>query len=174
MGTVGAVKKEDCVTSIFQVKKKSTCCLSWKLTFKILTLETSLVQVRNIQLSQTQSLSCRIHWLLLCREGVRCLQWVSWITILWWGSSNAGALGNVEYLFIAITPWSTLAWSRGTWLSPIYGSNRTKLCSYAKLNCLKYNCFWHWNCVLTLNWIIWYRTVLTFNSLQTKAILILN
>ena len=29
---------------------------------------------------------------------------------------------------------------------PIYGLNRTKLCTYAKQNCLKYNCF-SFNCV---------------------------
>ena len=29
--------------------------------------------------------------------------------IWWWGSSNAGALGNAEYPFIVITPRSTLA-----------------------------------------------------------------
>ena len=50
---------------------------------------------------------CRIHWLHLCR-GVRpSLQWVSWIwdkTIWKWGSSNAGALGNAGYPFIATLP----------------------------------------------------------------------
>ena len=50
--------------------------------------------------------------------------------------------------------------------------NRTvltlKLCTYAKVNCLKWNCFctlnwiaWNLNCVLMLNWIDWNRTVLT-------------
>ena len=34
---------------------------------------------------------------------------------------------------------------------------------YAKLNCLKEDCFWHWTCVLRKNWIVWNRTVLTFN-----------
>ena len=47
------------------------------------------------------------------------------------------ALGNMEYAFIAITPWSTLAQSGSTWEGPIYGSNRTKLHTYAKLNYLK-------------------------------------
>ena len=42
-------------------------------------------------------------------------------------------LGNAEYLFIAIT----LARSGSTWWSPINGTNRTKLCNYAKLDCLK-------------------------------------
>ena len=50
-------------------------------------------------------------------------------------------MGNVECPFIAITPRSTLARCGSTWLGPIYGSNRTKLCTYAKLNCLKLNCF---------------------------------
>ena len=49
------------------------------------------------------------------------------------GSSNAGALGNAEYPFIAITPKSTLAPDK----SPIYGLNKTKLCTYTLLNCLK-------------------------------------
>ena len=30
------------------------------------------------------------------------------------------------------------------------------------------------NCVLMLNWIVWNRTVLTFNCVQTKTILILS
>ena len=44
-------------------------------------------------------------------------QQVSWIwfeTIWWWGFSNAGALGNVEYAFITIAPKFTLAWSGST------------------------------------------------------------
>ena len=60
---------------------------------------------------------CRIHRLHLCR-GVRLLQQMSWIwhkTIWWWGSSNAGALGNAEYPFIVIAFMSTLAWSGSTW-----------------------------------------------------------
>ena len=39
-------------------------------------------------------------------------RWVSWVwhwTIWWWGSSDAGALGNVEHSFIAIAPRLTLA-----------------------------------------------------------------
>ena len=43
---------------------------------------------------------------------------VSWIwhkAIWWWGSSNAGALGNAEYPFIAIAPKSTLAQSGSIW-----------------------------------------------------------
>ena len=46
-------------------------------------------------------------------------------------------LGYVEYSFIAIAPSSTMAWSGSTWYGPIYESNRTKLCTYAKVNYLK-------------------------------------
>ena len=53
------------------------------------------------------------------------------------GSSNAGALGNAEYPFIAIAHRSTLIQSGSTWKGPTYRSNRTKLYTYAKLNCLK-------------------------------------
>ena len=64
------------------------------------------------------SWSWRIHWLRLCKEVEPPTQWESWIwhkTIWWWGSSNAGALGNVEHLFIAIAPRSTLARNGSTW-----------------------------------------------------------
>ena len=63
--------------------------------------------------------------------------------------------------------------------------NRTllvfKICTYAKLNCLKWNRFCMlklivWNgtnfdieTVLTPNWIVWNRTVLTFNCVETKT-----
>ena len=90
---------------------------------------------------------CRIHRLLLCK-GVKLFK-------RWRGSSNAGALGNAENPFIAIASGSTQARSGSTWQDPISGSNRTKLHAYAKLNCLKWNCFWQSNCVLMLNWIVW-------------------
>ena len=51
--------------------------------------------------------------------------------------TDVGALGNAEYPFIAIAPWFTLAQSESTWYGPVYGPKRTKLCAYAKLNCLK-------------------------------------
>ena len=82
------------------------------------------------------------------------LIWVK--AIRWCGSNYAGALGNSEYPFAAIASRSTLAWCGSTLWSPIYGPskmrtmlnwitwNRTvlifKLCTYAKLNCLKKNC----------------------------------
>ena len=64
------------------------------------------------------SWGCRIHRLHLCGEVRPHPRWVPWIwhwTIWWWGSSDAGALGNAEYLFIAIAPRSTLAWCGSTW-----------------------------------------------------------
>ena len=60
---------------------------------------------------------CRIYRLHLCR-GVRPPERVSWIwhiTVWWWGSSDAGALGTAEYPFNAIAPGSTLARSGSTW-----------------------------------------------------------
>ena len=81
----------------------------------------------------------RIHRQLLCR-GVRLSQRVSCIrhsTIWWRGSSNSGALGNVEYSFITIAPTSTLTRS-GSILSigPV-----------------------EVNSVLMLNWIVWNKTI---------------
>ena len=42
----------------------------------------------------------------------------------------------------------------------MYRLKRTILFTYAYLTCLKWNHFWHWNCVLMLNWIVGNRTVL--------------
>ena len=48
---------------------------------------------------------------LMCLENKQAnKQWKIW----WLGSSNAGALGNAEYPFIAIAPRSILAQSSGT------------------------------------------------------------
>ena len=59
-----------------------------------------------------------------------------WRKTIWWlGSTNAGAFGKAEYLFFAIAPRSTLARSGSTWWSPSDWSNRSKLCTYAKLSC---------------------------------------
>ena len=62
----------------------------------------------------------RIHRLKICR-GVRPPPPPSildmTVNIWWWGSRNAGVWENAEY--------------------PIYWSNRTKMCTYAKMNCLK-------------------------------------
>ena len=42
---------------------------------------------------------------------------------------------------------------------PIYGLNRRKLHTYAKLNCLNYNWIpWNRNYILMLNWIVWITT----------------
>ena len=127
---------------------------------------------------------CRILRLHLYR-GVRSAshQRVSWIwhyTIWRWSFSNDRALENAEYPFIAITPSSTLARSGSTLISCVLVLNwiawsRTaltfKLHNYAKVNCLKWNCFCMlnrviWNrtvfyiaAVFRLNWIVWIRTV---------------
>ena len=116
-----------------------------------------------------QSAGVGLHCVHLCRR-VRLSQQVSWMgqwTIWWWGSSNAGDLGNAEYHFIAIAPRSTLAWSGSTWSGPIYGYNRTKLSTYAKLKVWKRTIL-YWNFILMLNWITWNRTVLKF-KLRTYA-----
>ena len=84
------------------------------------------------------SYGCCIHWLRLC-SGVRLPQ----IFFYLWHKTDGKApvmtenFGNAEYPFIAIAPRSTQAPSGSPWLGPIYGSNRTKPYSYAKLNYLK-------------------------------------
>ena len=88
---------------------------------------------------------CRIHWLHLCRcmnphptnecTGYDTKQSDGEVPVM------PELLGNAEYPFIAISPRYTLVQSSNTWLGPIYGSNRTKLHTYAKLNSLKWNCF---------------------------------
>ena len=82
-------------------------------------------------------------------EGLDPHQWESWIwhsTIWCWDSSNAWALWNGEYPLIAIASGSTLAMSGSTWYGPIYRSIELncfdiQMCTCAKLNCLKENCF---------------------------------
>ena len=44
------------------------------------------------------------------------------LNCIWWWGSNSGALGNVEYLFIAIAPRSTETSCGRTCWGPIYGS----------------------------------------------------
>ena len=79
----------------------------------------------------------RLNLKHLCR-GVRYPQRVSWMwhLIIWWWRSSPRALRNVEYLFIAITPRSTLTRSCSAKKGPIYGLNRT---------------VWHLNCVQAKN-----------------------
>ena len=119
-------------------------------------------------LAQSAGGGCRIRRLLLCGE-VRLLLPKIWL----WGSSYSRTLGDAEYPFIVSLPgplWLEvvapdrvqamgqielncllmLNWI--VWNGIVLTS---KLCTYAKLNCLKWNCFWHRNCVLMLNWILW-------------------
>ena len=60
------------------------------------------------------------------------------LKIWWWGSSNAEALGNVEYPFIANNPMDTLAQSDSTNQGPMYGSNENFHC-VIMLNCYDLN-----------------------------------
>ena len=57
-------------------------------------------------------LGCKLYQLHLCR-GVKpphppTIVLCMILNCIWWWGSSSGALGNVEYLFIAITPKSTL------------------------------------------------------------------
>ena len=104
--------------------------------------------------------------------------------IWWWGSSNTGALGNGQYPFIArrstlsgvVATYSVLSMGQielnSVFMLNWNAWNRTvlicKLHNYAKLNYLKQNSFG------ILNQIALHRTVLTFNWVWTKTILILN
>ena len=54
------------------------------------------------------------------------LNWIVWIWTVW-------------------LKW--IAWNRNIFDNQIVLT--FKLCAYAKLNCLKWNCFWHWNCIYT-------------------------
>ena len=113
-----------------------------------------------------------------------------WTRIIWWwGPSNAGALGNVEYPLVAIVPWSTMSTNKCPW----YDSNRVLSMGQTELNCaiiINWNA-WNWTvfvCQTELfqielfffyietlpshNLIDWNRIILTFNSIKT--ILILN
>ena len=81
------------------------------------------------------------------------MSWILRETIWWWGSSNPGALGNAEYSFIAIAPWSTSA--------GVVIPDRVLSMGQIELNC-----------ELMLNWIVCNRTVyvykmdLALNNLQ--------
>ena len=83
----------------------------------------------------------KIYRLLLCRGERTTNECPGYDTKSWcWDFSSAGALGNVEYPLITIAPWSTLTRIGSTWLGPICGSNRNKMCACAKLNFFRWNC----------------------------------
>ena len=70
------------------------------------------------------------------------VSWIWYKTIWWWGSSNTGALGNVEYPFIAIALRSTQARSgKGLFMDQI-----------------------ELNFILMLNWIVWKWTVYIYKK----------
>ena len=120
--------------------------------------------------------SCRIHWLHLCRglrppppptecPGYDTKQSYAEVPVMLelWGMQSTSSLpslsgplwpkmlapdrvlsmGQIELNCIFMLNW--IAWNR-TVLT-------FALCTYAKLNCLK------WNCFCMLNWIVWNRTV---------------
>ena len=119
----------------------------------------------------------RIHWLFLCR-GVRIPERVSWydakqsdgevsVMVELWRMQTTPSLpslpgpfwpqvvvpdkvlsiSQIELSCLLLLNW--IVWNRELFLT-------FKLCTYAKLNCLKGHCFF------MLNRIVWNRTVLTF------------
>ena len=103
---------------------------------------------------------CRIHQLLLCRGVRHPLQRVYWIY------DTKQSDGEVPVMLELWRMQSTSSLPllpsslRLRVVAPdrvLSESNRTKLCTYAKQNCLK------WNCFGMLNWIVWNRIVLTLN-----------
>ena len=69
---------------------------------------------------------------------------------LWPGvvaSDRVLSMGQIEIKFVLRLNWT--AWNR--------------MFLYAKLICLKWDCFFYTENLLMLNWIVWNRTVLTFN-----------
>ena len=131
-------------------------------------LSIRLIYVNNQVTKSPAGWGCRIHWLLLCKriDLHQCVSWIWHETIWWYGSNNAGALGNAEYSFIAIDPWSTLARSGSTWKVRMYGPNILKQCIRLFWNCVFMLNWTVWNfkeiyCVLMLNWMFWNWTVFT-------------
>ena len=61
---------------------------------------------------------------------------------------------HAEYLFIAITPRSTLTWSVSPWYGPIDGSSKSKV-DFCLTELLEIGLFWQLNCIFTLNWTVW-------------------
>ena len=54
----------------------------------------------------------------------------------WVASDRVLSMGQIELNYAIMLNW--IAWNR---IILIF-----KLRTYAKFNCLKWNCFWHWNC----------------------------
>ena len=110
---------------LWQLSKKAPS-LFWELSCVLSSMMSSIVSFHtfyqiDIRITPVYpspiNWSCRIHQLHLCR-GVRLLpplniSWI-WHQIIWWWGSSPGALGNVEYSFIAVTYSSTLTQSDST------------------------------------------------------------
>ena len=97
--------------------------------------------------------------------------------------------GKVEPSREGVAPYPTSwcsSYRKGSLRVTLDYGRQLYLLTYAKLNCLKWNCFYllNWNLlnrtvfdietVLTLSRIVWNRIVLTFNSVSTKTRVILN
>ena len=67
---------------------------------------------------------CRIDGLHLYRKVRTLPNECPWYDSIWCWGSSPGALGNMEYPVIAITPMFTLTKSGSIYYSPIYGSNK--------------------------------------------------
>ena len=84
---------------------------------------------------------------------------------MWWRDSSInGAVGNAKYS--SFPSFLDPLWPRLVAPDRILSMGLLKLNIYAKhyvkLNCLKWNCFWHWNRIyVKLNF--WNRTVLIFH-----------
>ena len=96
------------------------CGLEWEHLIRVLSMgqiELNCVLVLNwiawnrtvstFKLRTFAELNC-LKWNCFC--SLNCI-----VLIVLWGSSNAGALGNAEQLFITIAPRSTLAQSGSSW-----------------------------------------------------------
>ena len=119
---------------------------------------------------------CRIHRLHLCRKvrapGTECSGYDTKqsddevpVRLEFWGMRNTPALQSLQCQH----------------LPKMEASNRILSMGRIKLNCILMQNLNFWNrtvfdieTVLTLNWIVLNRTVLTFNCVWTKTILILN
>ena len=106
------------------------------------------------------SWGCRIHWLLSCR-GVRPLQWVSWYDTKQSDGEvpvmlELGGIGSTSLLPSHSRP----LWPHVVTPDSILSMGQIVLNCILILNeLLEIELFWHLDCVLILNWIVWNETV---------------
>ena len=98
------------------------CCYKW--VFWVVTSEQSCQSKKLTNISQVQNIHVYSMLISLVNTSLFCDSWVGWAVeytdcihhqqVSWIYDTKLylivrlGALGNVEYSFIAITPWSTL------------------------------------------------------------------